>query len=349
MVEVRSTGKKIFIWRRNVNGKTRRVKLGDFPVLSVAAARKKAFEYNVALARGEINDNQTGTLKDFFEKVFKPNRFPALSRHTHASYTVTWRYLEMLHDKPMDRITRRDIADLHNEITQKNSPAVADRMRSLLSSLLNYACGVGHIESVPVFPAPHGTKKRERWLNKDEIKRFLAALEQEERIWKDYFQLLLFTGARKTEVTMMRWDELDLGSGIWRRKQKGGSVVSTALGKVALEILQHRQTEQDKHNSVSMESLPLVFPSSTSKTGYLVGHWKTWKRICKNANIEGAVIHTLRHTFASWAVQSGVSLVLTGKQLGHKQASTTERYSHFAMDQSVARAVSAIEETMLGR
>jgi integrase len=41
---------------------------------------------------------------------------------------------------------------------------------------------------------------------------------------------------------------------------------------------------------------------------------------------------TLRHTFASVAVASGVGLYLTGKILGHLRNSTTERYAHLADD-----------------
>mgnify|MGYP000017422007 CR=1 FL=1 len=47
--------------------------------------------------------------------------------------------------------------------------------------------------------------------------------------------------------------------------------------------------------------------------------------------------HELRHALASTAVAAGDSLFIVGKLLGHRQASTTERYSHLAPDP--ARAV----------
>ena len=43
-------------------------------------------------------------------------------------------------------------------------------------------------------------------------------------------------------------------------------------------------------------------------------------------------IHDLRHTFASIAVSSGLSLPIIGRLLGHTQAATTHRYAHLADD-----------------
>jgi hypothetical protein len=49
-------------------------------------------------------------------------------------------------------------------------------------------------------------------------------------------------------------------------------------------------------------------------------------------------LHDLRHSFASFAVQSGGSLFLVGKVLGHKQARTTERYAHVSDEPLLATA-----------
>ncbi|MDR1235545.1 MAG: site-specific integrase, partial [Holosporaceae bacterium] len=42
------------------------------------------------------------------------------------------------------------------------------------------------------------------------------------------------------------------------------------------------------------------------------------------------VFHTLRHTYASWLVMSGVDLYTVQKLMGHSTIAMTERYSHLA-------------------
>jgi site-specific recombinase XerD len=48
--------------------------------------------------------------------------------------------------------------------------------------------------------------------------------------------------------------------------------------------------------------------------------------------LEGVRLHDLRHSFASVAAASGLSLPIIGKLLGHTKAVTTERYAHLAAD-----------------
>ena len=49
--------------------------------------------------------------------------------------------------------------------------------------------------------------------------------------------------------------------------------------------------------------------------------------------------HTLRHTFATWLVQSGVSIYFVSKLLGHANIKTTEIYAHVKND-DLQKAVS---------
>ena len=55
----------------------------------------------------------------------------------------------------------------------------------------------------------------------------------------------------------------------------------------------------------------------------------------------GVSFHTLRHTFASHAVQNGIDLFTVGKLLGHKTIQQTQRYAHLAPD----HMRSAVEQT----
>jgi integrase len=52
----------------------------------------------------------------------------------------------------------------------------------------------------------------------------------------------------------------------------------------------------------------------------------------KTAGKKRLTPHSLRHTHASWLILAGAHLKLVMVQLGHKQITTTERYSHLYLD-----------------
>jgi site-specific recombinase XerD len=57
-----------------------------------------------------------------------------------------------------------------------------------------------------------------------------------------------------------------------------------------------------------------------------------WVRIRRRAGLEGVRLHDLRHSFASFLVNQGVSLYVVQGLLGHTQPRTTQRYAHLAQD-----------------
>src|SRR5262249_38277551 len=64
----------------------------------------------------------------------------------------------------------------------------------------------------------------------------------------------------------------------------------------------------------------------------LINLQKPWRRIRAKANLADVRIHDLRHSFASVAAGTGMSLPMIGKLLGHTQPVTTARYAHLAAD-----------------
>ena len=56
------------------------------------------------------------------------------------------------------------------------------------------------------------------------------------------------------------------------------------------------------------------------------------KKALKRLEVKERRLHDIRHSFASVAIAGGDSLFLVGKLLGHKRASSTERYAHLGDD-----------------
>ncbi|MBP6901050.1 MAG: site-specific integrase [Burkholderiaceae bacterium] len=184
--------------------------------------------------------------------------------------------------------------------------------------------------------------ERERFIQPDELGPFFQALAEEpnEDI-RDFVLCAVLTGARRSNVIAMRWDELSLKRGEWRvsgELMKNGQPQTITLTPELVELLKARA---EKHKG------EWVFESSRSKSGHMTEPHSGWTRILKRANLDDLRIHDLRRTLGSWLARTGASLVLIGKSLNHKSQQATAIYARLDLDpirQSVNLAASAMLE-----
>ena len=161
-------------------------------------------------------------------------------------------------------------------------------------------------------------------------------------------RLYLATGARRGEILLLRWAQVD--------KVRGVIVIEDHKTDGTLGV------KEFPINSAVAAALAEVekLPTRGLKNEYVIqGHTLgehmvniqyCWNHIRKAAGLAsgGAVdlskvrIHGLRHTHASWGVMSGLSLPQVGNLLGHAHPSTTQRYSHFATDPRLEASEQAI-------
>ncbi|KJV73659.1 phage integrase family protein [Orientia tsutsugamushi str. UT76] len=134
-----------------------------------------------------------------------------------------------------------------------------------------------------------------------------------------YFALLaLYTGARKSNVLEIEWDNIDFERKIWHiPKTKNGKAQNIPLTDEAMEILQAR-----KFTSESKWVLP-----SASASGHLERPNNSWHRICKKAGIKNFRIHDLRRTLASCMGDAGASQRTIGIALNHINPNSTMYYN----------------------
>lgn len=164
---------------------------------------------------------------------------------------------------------------------------------------------------------------RPRALSRDEVRRLLDAAP--EKFWKPYLTLLLETGMRKEEALGLTWEEVDVERRVialdWRREKLGrGRMIP--LSDTALAVV----TAQPKY-----ERSPYVFTSQRTMTRYR-SLGATWGTIRTKARVPHARIHDIRHTFATWTRQMGMSREDRKDIVGHVDDKTHGGYANASIE-----------------
>jgi integrase len=186
----------------------------------------------------------------------------------------------------------------------------------------------------------HREQKRERYLSPAEIGRLMEALAAHpERVSADAIRLMLLTGSRRGETLSSTWDQFDLERGIWTKPASATKQARNhrvPLSPEAVEVIRGIKARQDAQaaeaqcKGIIRPVQRYLFPSSKGKPLHAVR--TLWLSLCRQAGIDQARVHDLRHTYASILVSSGLSLPIVGALLGHSNPATTNRYAHLADD-----------------
>lgn len=332
-VRVSSAGSRSYILYKKVNGKPQRITLGKVGALSLADARNAAKGYIGQLAAGidviksrkEAKAAQV-TVGELYESWLSTAN--KLGLKSVGDDETRWRlHLSRLSKKVAADIARSDLQKIVDKVSKK-----APRQANLCCDLLHriYA----HAIKAEIFKGNNPAKglirnreqSRERYLKPDEIKGFIESVRQEGEPWTGYFMMLLLTGQRREAVAAMRWQDLDLNTGVWSLpswNSKNGRALSIALTNNAVVLL----TEIQK-----MTINEFVFASTKSKTGHIVNPVKAFKRICERAGVSDLRIHDVRRSVGSWMAAAGASNFMISKALGHVDTRSAQVYARLDVD-----------------
>jgi len=251
------------------------------------------------------------------------------------------KFLRPLATRQLSSISCRDLETLHAKIGERSGPYQANRVLEIVRAAFGKADRIGwRGENPAAGVAKFPERSRDRHLQAHELRPLFEALAAEPPLFRDFFTLALLTGARRSNLEAMRWEDLNLAVGVWRIPEtKSGDPVLVPLIPAAVNILRRRQNEAD--------SSPWVF-ATRSKHEHLVEPKTAWKRVCERAGLTDLRIHDLRRTLGSWQAALGASLPIIGKSLGHRDGSpATAIYARLTMDpvrDSVEKAGAAMLE-----
>ena len=190
---------------------------------------------------------------------------------------------------------------------------------------------------------PRKAKTLPKVLSVEDIKRFLGRPEQD---FKDgtiseyaflqdraMFESLYSTGCRISEMTAVKWGEIDFDRGTLIVTGKGSKERLVILGGPALAALRALRTKTAEIDPAYAEDSADVFRSNRMIRASPRFVQRRMKRYLVEAGLPTDVTpHKLRHSFATHLLDAGADLRSVQEMLGHASLSTTQIYTHVSIE-----------------
>ncbi len=271
---------------------------------------------------------------------------PYFSWKTTLVYKSTFKLLlNHFGDIQLTDLTTRRLEDyiLHRAI--KVSIYAARKDLICISACLNKAVKDGYLLKSPAT----GIKRiklpeiQPSFFSKEEYEKLLFAMDDNEDM-KDLTIFAINTGFRSGELISLTWNQINLENktAILNNQSfltKSKKVRSMPLNPDAYEILEKRLSKRAEGSDrvFTMFGKPLN-PNTLSQN---------FKKYVYKSKVNSKLhFHSLRHSFASFLVQSGVSIYVVSNLMGHADIKTTQIYAHLRTDDMIL-AVNKITRTRI--
>lgn len=211
-----------------------------------------------------------------------------------------------------DAMARRDLEELRAAINHHRREGLHDRIVSVV--------------------LPPRRPPRERWLDRTEVAKLLrTAWRRPKCKQRAHFILFaLYTGRRSTVVCRASfqrepgrtWVDVDRGL-LWPPERAKKTKKRNPPAPIADRLLPHLRRWRDRGQRYVVEW----------REGPIVRIDKTMKEAAKAAGLGDDVTpHVLRHTAATWLMQTGTDMMIAGKFLGMTTRTLESTYAHFRPD-----------------
>lgn len=236
-------------------------------------------------------------------------------------------FAEYLNNPQLSEI---DIKQINNYLQHKAkvSSYTAQQHLAYLRSAFNKALTDGYIfsnpfESVANYKIP---EKQPLFIDEASFHCLLRVIDNADI--KHIVNFAVKTGLRLMELITLEWKQINFRDKYLildnnNHTTKNKKVRTIPLTIEAMQILIERESNR-------ISEFVFTFNGEKFKPDWLSKRFKKYVILAKlNPKIK---FHSLRHTFASWLVQKGVSIYQVSKLLGHANVETTEIYSHLRTD-----------------
>jgi integrase len=346
VVEIHAGGARTYALKyTSKHGKQKQLKLGSAADLTCDKARALAKKAKARVTMGEDPAEVRAVDRRMATVAELADRYVEYVKTYKRSHSIDERYLR-LHIVPrfgklhLSEVRQQDVVEWLDAKGRAGEYAAAtlNRWQVIISHMFKRAkiWGMPGAERNPLDGVSLKPTNNliERFLSAEETGRLLKAVDASPNTQLGAIvRLLLLTGCRKREILDLKWSEIDMEKATIRLpmgRTKTGRTRYVPLSDQAMAVLQ---------SVPRWEGCDWVVPNPKTLKP-LTAFYNGWNHARKEAGVPEIRVHDLRHTFASWLVESGASLYVASKALGHASSRSTERYAHVS-DKTVRGASNA--------
>ncbi|WP_131778382.1 tyrosine-type recombinase/integrase [Legionella bozemanae] len=229
VLEIRASGKKVFLFRFQWEKKPQTITLGNYPSLSLADARIKITAYRNLLdkgidpRKGETSEQRKLTFREVAEQWHQKNshRWKPVTSNRHYKSLIRHIY-PFIGDKSIDEITKADLLTIIHPHEVQGHHEVTHRLHDRLEAIFSFAVGASLTDNYPFIGLKKALAPKPRVTNQpaihpDEAHKMMAIIKTApgRKIIKLYAELLAHLFTRPSELRLAKWDEFSLPKAEW--------------------------------------------------------------------------------------------------------------------------------------
>jgi integrase len=235
-------------------------------------------------------------------------------------------------DKNFSQLNQQDIQKLQDHLSKTLKPSSLSYNMAILKSVWRWARSQRYKVQELTFPKTVASKKRVRVMTLAQEDALLKALEKNKDC-RDVAICLLDTGARKTEITDLKWSQVNLDAQeIELFRKKVGNTTILKMTKRMHRVLTGRYAYNPGTYVFEINGKPIGSSLTSIKSSLKKIGLKDW------------CIHDLRHSYAAKMLKAGLSIYDLQILLGHSSISTTEQYAFLCGTDTSKKAVQMIDD-----